>query len=129
MSRDRRAKCRCPGVRSQRRDAAAEAENQAQNGPGIAMKPLHEVGEVVAPRRSRAEGEMKASAKTRAKSEDSAPRRVDRRPGVSVAGTVAVGLAAAHCWDRMDGSCSGIRRQGTDAAESGTGRCMAERPS
>lgn len=91
---------------------------------------LREADEVAAPRRSRVEEAMKASAKTRVKSEDSAPRRVDRRPGVSVADTVAVvALAAVHRWDRMGGSCSGTRRQGTDAAESGTGRCMAERPS
>lgn len=76
---------------------------------------------------------MQALEKTRVKSEDCAARREDRRPGVFGAGKVAavaaVAQAVAHCWNRTGGSCLGTRRQGTDAAESGTGRCMAERPS
>lgn len=57
---------------------------------------------------------------------------MDQKPGVSEEGAgrmVVVAVPAADHWGRRAGSWLGSRRQRTGAAESGTGRCMAERPS
>ena len=47
--------------------------------------------------------------------------------------SIVVGLivVVVHCSDRtgVEDSCWATRRQGTDVAESGTGRCTAEHPS
>lgn len=129
------AKCRCQTSRSSRRDAELAAlDSHLPTDQGIGMKSLCETSVEVERSHSRAVAGWKLMAATRAKSADSAERRMDRRPEVSGAGAGGIVVAAAvpgtgHCWGRKDGSWSGSRRQRTGAAESGTGRCMAERPS
>lgn len=105
---------------------------QLQSDRGIATMTLDETDEVAVRRHSRAAAK-RAWVETRVRSEDFA-RWKNRRPAASAVGIVVAAAAgdvpaAAHCWDRMGGSCSATRRNRTDAAESGTGRCMAERPS
>lgn len=107
-------------------------ECQPQRVLGIATS-LDEADEMAAQRHSRAAGGKKASAKTRVRSEGFARWTRDRKPAASEEGIDGAAAAAVpgvvHCWDRTGDSCSASRRAQTDAAESETGRCMAERPS
>jgi hypothetical protein len=128
-----RAKCHCQTSQSSKRDAeVAVLDSHFPKDRGIVMKSPSGTNVEVVRSHSRAVAGSKVAARTRAKSAGSAERRMDRRPGVSGedAGRIVVAAAvpaAGHCWERKDGSWSGIRRQRTGAAESGTGRCMAER--
>ena len=128
---DRRAKCHCPAARRSRRDAGAEAQNfHSLDAPDTAKVSLYErLG--VARHRSRAAEVSPAWVKTRARSEGFALKKMVQRLGVSGVGAldIAAAAAAAHRWGRMVDSYSGTRRQETDAAELGIGRCMAERRS
>lgn len=128
--RDRREKRRCRGALSLKKDAGRGAAECP--GSGIAMKTLDEMGGE-AQRHSRAAEVKSPWVETRGRSEDFARWMTSRRQAVFVGGmgvaVAAAELAVVHCWDRTGGSCSVSRRVRTDAAESGTGRCMAEGPS
>lgn len=133
----RKVKYCYPASPSSRRDAEAAAlDSQFPKDRDTGMNPPYEMNVEAVRSHSRAVAEWMATVKTRAKSAGSAKRRMDRKPGVSGedVGRIAVVAAvvvpgAGHCWERKGGSWSGTRRQRTGAAESGTGRCMAERPS
>jgi hypothetical protein len=130
--RDRTGKRHCPGVRNSQGNAeAAKKGCQLRNEVDTAPMVLDATDALGEQRHSRVAGANRAWGKTRAKSVDCARRRMEGKPGASGVDEedIAAGpiVAAAHCWDKTGDSCSETRRQGTVVAESGTGRCTAER--
>lgn len=128
----RRAKRYCPaGVRGNAE--AAEKVCRWSNVLDTASKTPDAMGALGERHHSKVAGANQAWAKTRVKSVGCARWRMEGRlggSGVDVEDIAAGQIAAvAHCSDRTGDSCSETRRKGTDAAESGTGRYTAERPS
>jgi hypothetical protein len=123
----RKVRCRCREARRPHKGAAVEVDPQL-DVPGIATK-IPDEGDAVAQFHSRAAVAQRALARTRAKSEGFARRTTDRMREVSAAGAGGTAAAVVHCLDNKDDSCWASCTQRTDAAESGTGRCTAERPS
>jgi hypothetical protein len=122
----RRGRCRCREAQRARKGAAVEVDSRL-DVPDIATKIPHE-RDAVAQFHSRAAAQ-RALARTRAKSEGFARQPADRMREVSAAGAGETAAAVVRCLDNKGGFCWASRRQRTDAAESGTGRCTAERPS
>jgi hypothetical protein len=130
--RDRTAKRHCPGVPNSKGNAeAAKKGRRLQNGIDTAPRALDAMDALGERRHSRVAGASRAWGKTRAKSVDCARRRMEEKPGASGVGAKSIAavqiVAAVHCSDKMGDSCSETRRQGSVVAESGTGRCTAER--